>query len=1040
MIIEETDDKSKEIEMRVQTEMKKLGTGEYVQLANKLKYFFNSFRDQPADFSARTDDEKANWIKTEQERLKQEIDKIEKMIKEAKKNEGNLKNVVKEIIKISEEIKDLKARNEQIMVNIEKNEKELYEAEANTDYQKYTEEYVALSKKKEELKKVEKDNESKILDAEKRYKNQKELTEALEKELVELKGKEPQDEQKIKEKEGEKQAAEAIEIEELSKLNLAKKPVDDLRTEVQNLGKAHDEKKSLPYVVKVNELDAKKYDYLKKNNAYIAIAEVSDLCKQLLVIIDNDYFQTLVAEIKKASDNSAVMYNGPMLTNLKNKALEAARIMETGIIQKKTKKASKISSKYKEMYKGYDKQGLVTQLRKLTNEISENKIKIDEHAESIIASVKEKLSDLMSYDVAGNLDKSLLNMRTLEGLEFKLKGIFDKEAIGLRAEVLTHQSVIDALKILENAGKALKSEKDSKKKALLISDISIAVCLVKRVITARILAVLRDKTKYEWYNHEEDEVVVDIWDLYLDEDSGTASLTLEVNPSEIAISDMSILSRDGLLKYYTKTKLLRDVKGEPYTKAMWRLKKRLVVTERIIVYVFKQIEVKANKYQVEYNIEEDTKELDKILMKGRSNRRDDWDKMCLMAQKATLEVISHMVNIVRDIGFYAFPREGKILDHVLGIAISFIDYETHSPIYQALFYDVYYFYIYLATKLLHGEGFNMDDKEALEYLPIYIQRQIRGYNDRTGENAPDLTEGLNMMLNTDFIDEIIDELEEYVTKPPVFESQKNFELVNKYANFNGKVDIHRGYIVEPEKCYIEWDEVMNLQGGLGEVPESTRYTNSMFGFKIIDTRPFENNLKMKFQFSRGTKSYFHTITNNSHLKYPTYRKSTRYNRGLRGYILTINGVSYPEIPLQGEADSSEENNKFFDELAKCISIENSKINRKNFAIDMSTTMYITRKLYGEPNAKMFKFDSDTNLRYIFKFGYDDETLGKCVIGISLENVRDKIVDMMDVDVLDVEIEFLCMPEDTVNFGDYTITTFVGTQRSIELNEMGELAE
>lgn len=696
-------------------------------------------------------------------------------------------------------------------------------------------------------------------------------------------------------------------------------------------------------------------------------------------------------------------------------------------------------AKIKDKYANFDRKGLQNQLSSLMRQINNAKLRESKDIDKILSDAKEMIKEAISNDVAGNLSTNILKVRTIEGLITALSGYLDTSVTDLAKDLFADETLKEMNKEIEDEAKKLDTLTNLKDKARCIRNIAFAIPIFKRAITARILDLLQDRSKYEWYNPVKDLIVVDFWDINLNNEK--VDVILEVNPTEIALGGQSFLLRDGILKNYFMTKLAYDFsKDSEHLKKYWRLKKRFNVTPKVVVYIFSEVEVRKNNFKIKYNMEEDRAALNEILTKGKKINSESWEKIVMVAQKCTIEVLSHMANVVSDIGFYAFPRESLILDYVLGISLSLLEHKGNSPIYQALYYDIYYLYIYLASKLLHGEGFNKDDKDTLEYLPIFIQRQIKAFNELHKENQPDLTEGLNLMLNLDFMDEIIDELESYVTQPQQFEKQKDFEMLNKFANQENRLDIHRGYLLEPETCYIEWKEVMNLQGGLGQVPDTASYENSMFGFKIIDHREFTDTLKLNFKFDKNVRQYFHIITNTAYKKTHTYRKSTRFNRGLRAYMLTINGVSYPEIPMTGEADSSDETNIFFKELQKCVRTGGSKINLGNFALDSSTTMYLTRKLYGETAGKMFKFDSDTNLRYVFKFGYDDEMLGKCVIGISLDSVKDKIIGIVDDQDYNVDIEFVCLPEDTAAFGEYEITTLVGTTSTIKVNEMGELVD
>jgi flagellar biosynthesis chaperone FliJ len=79
--------------------------------------------------------------------------------------------------------------------------------------------------------------------------------------------------------------------------------------------------------------------------------------------------------------------------------------------------------------------------------------------------------------------------------------------------------------------------------------------------------------------------------------------------------------------------------------------------------------------------------------------------------------------------------------------------------------------------------------------------------------------------------------------------------------------------------------------------------------------------------------------------------------------------------VSGKSDNSNLNEQFMENLNHSLDIKKSSINKYNMAIDNSSTYYITKKIYGK-KSELFEFENKSNTYFDFKFGYQNEVLGK----------------------------------------------------------------
>ena len=119
--------------------------------------------------------------------------------------------------------------------------------------------------------------------------------------------------------------------------------------------------------------------------------------------------------------------------------------------------------------------------------------------------------------------------------------------------------------------------------------------------------------------------------------------------------------------------------------------------------------------------------------------------------------------------------------------------------------------------------------------------------------------------------------------------------------------------------------------------------------------------------------------------YPTFRCSTRFNRSVTVFGCEINviiffkkkGVRFPPYMVSGKSNNSNLNDQFLENLGTSLDLSKTCINKFNTAIDNSSSYYITKKIYGK-DSSLFEFNETDNTYFDFRFGYQNEILGKVI--------------------------------------------------------------
>ena len=149
-------------------------------------------------------------------------------------------------------------------------------------------------------------------------------------------------------------------------------------------------------------------------------------------------------------------------------------------------------------------------------QINNAKLRESKDIDKILSDAKEMIKEAISNDVAGNLSTNILKVRTIEGLITALSGYLDTSVTDLAKDLFADETLKEMNKEIEDEAKKLDTLTNLKDKARCIRNIAFAIPIFKRAITARILDLLQDRSKYEWYNPVKDLIVVDFWDINFD--------------------------------------------------------------------------------------------------------------------------------------------------------------------------------------------------------------------------------------------------------------------------------------------------------------------------------------------------------------------------------------------------------------------------------------------------------------------------------------------------------------------------------------------
>ena len=281
--------------------------------------------------------------------------------------------------------------------------------------------------------------------------------------------------------------------------------------------------------------------------------------------------------------------------------------------------------------------------------------------------------------------------------------------------------------------------------------------------------------------------------------------------------------------------------------------------------------------------------------------------------------------------------------------------------------------------------------EMIESSILDANKAIEAANSATGGKLKTFSEMVDELNDPgSYIDKLRNFTAEYErVSGAICRKQSEYEELNKTANKSHVIDVNRNYTVLANASI----QITELRTEI-EPTQKIIHSVTVKKLEILKIHSFVSKPPPVVSFinNLNLNAIYVVILNNAYKLYPTYRKHTRYNRGITSMGITINTLKWPQNMIAGESASSHDNEQFVDQLGNCINLERSSINRLNFALENSTTMYVTKKLYGEEDTNVFNFSPDTNFRFKFEFGYESEILGKSLFAVNLRQLNEEILN------------------------------------------------
>lgn len=269
---------------------------------------------------------------------------------------------------------------------------------------------------------------------------------------------------------------------------------------------------------------------------------------------------------------------------------------------------------------------------------------------------------------------------------------------------------------------------------------------------------------------------------------------------------------------------------------------------------------------------------------------------------------------------------------------------------------------------------------------------------------------INNFLDPDYIDKLEYKLTTKIksTLDNPWITQYEYSLINNEKRLSSAPKIDKSYVVT--------DAILVAKS----LPLDSKYDNRIETFSLqnqpkvflkkVYSEVFDVNKDFSIPIGPNINRLFIYFTDFILEKYPTYRKSTFVSVPLETFAIVHGDKIYPETFFVGKISDSNSNFMFLKELAAALGYGFSKesvelmeretpFNRLNYAINSSTTGFITEKLYLNDIQKkydnfdfkemndMFLFNNDTNKMIDAVFGYDQEIISKFILGFDLNKIR-----------------------------------------------------
>jgi len=137
------------------------------------------------------------------------------------------------------------------------------------------------------------------------------------------------------------------------------------------------------------------------------------------------------------------------------------------------------------------------------------------------------------------------------------------------------------------------------------------------------------------------------------------------------------------------------------------------------------------------------------------------------------------------------------------------------------------------------------------------------------------------------------------------------------------------------------------------------------------------------------KNIFFFFLNKSYLFSPVYRLTNRYSRNVKMFGAEINKIRYPQNLILKNIGNSLDNVDYLKNLNESIDIVGSAMNNYNMALDNNTTLFISKRIYGE-DSELIKQDKDVNFKSKILCDYNNEIIGKSLFNFSIDSIHENL--------------------------------------------------
>lgn len=341
-----------------------------------------------------------------------------------------------------------------------------------------------------------------------------------------------------------------------------------------------------------------------------------------------------------------------------------------------------------------------------------------------------------------------------------------------------------------------------------------------------------------------------------------------------------------------------------------------------------------------------------------------------------------------------------------------------------------------------NNNINIIDKHRILALSNKFNDVFKTYNDIHGTKFKTIDDTFVDFTSPDtFIDmqkQIEDSYPQFLTVP--FQRQKDYEDLKGEANLMQQLDVSRAYKIITAEIVL--NEYSFKDDQLYRKILSNGFTLNITKYDIINKLQFPNKPPKAIlltPWQTNIKNIYNFILNTAYEKYHTYRQTNRYSRGIKKHGVEVGKILYPQGLINGDASNSNDNYQFIDNLKKCIDLKNSAINSMNFSIDVPTSMFISKKIYGDPNVSIIEFENTGNMHLKLCFGYNQEILGKCLFGINFDYMNAKLGN--DTFKLENNVVNLIIESDETNEvinlnSIYELYTMIESNGNIKINSFG----